>query len=88
MDKKPLKTTKNHFFQINHIFGMPVCIQKIKNQRVSCSHMILQCKSCQRNLTASRISKLNYNYQLRTLKKNVTYIDFLAHPGPNVPYEW
>ena len=65
---------------------MPVCIQKIKNQRVSCSHMILQCKSCQRNLTASRISKINYNYQLRTLKKNVTYIDFLAHPGPNVPY--
>ena len=65
---------------------MPVCIQKIKNQRVSCSHMILQCKSCQRNLTASKISKINYNYQLRTLKKNVTYIDFLAHPGPNVPY--
>ena len=72
MGKKPLKLSKNHFFQINHIFGMPVCNQKMQNQCVLCSHMILQCKTCQRNLTASKISKINYTYRLYTLKKNVT----------------
>ena len=78
--------SKNSFFVKNHMFGMPVCIQKLKNQWVLCSHMILQCKTRQRNLTASKLSKYNYPYKLHTFKEKVTKIDFLVRPGPNVPY--
>ena len=32
------------------------------------------------------MSKYNYPYKLLTFKENVTNIDFLVPPGPNVPY--
>ena len=65
---------------------MPVCTQKMKKQWVLCSHIILQYKTCQINLTANKLSKNNYPNMLHTYKDYVTIIDFLARPGPNVPY--
>ena len=65
---------------------MPVCIQKYENWYVLCSFMILQYKISQRNLTAIKLSKYFYTYGLHTFLKNVTIIDLLSRPGPNVPY--
>ena len=48
--------------------------------------MILQYKISQRNLTAIKLSQYYYAYRLHTFKKNVTNINFLSRPGPNVPY--
>ena len=78
--------SKNSFFRKNHMFGMPVCSQKCKNWYVSCSFMILQYKISQRNLTAIKLSQYYYAYRLHTFFKNVTNINFLSRPGPNVPY--
>ena len=33
-----------------------------------------------------KLSKYFYAYRLHTFLKNVTIIDFLSRPGPNVPY--
>ena len=59
-----------------------------KNERqwVLCSHIILQYKTCQIDLTASKLSKKNYPNMLHTFKDYVTIIDFSARPGPYVPY--
>ena len=78
--------SKNSFFEKNHMFGMPVCSQKCENWYVLCSFMILQYKISQRNLTAIKLGKYYYTYRLHTFLKNVTIIDFLSRPGPNVPY--
>ena len=37
-------------------------------------------------MTASNLRKLKYTHRNHTFKENVTIIDFLACPGPNVPY--
>ena len=66
---------------------MPVCNQKIPKQRVLCSNIILQYKTCQIKLTASKLSKNKYPNKLHTFKKKVTIIDFSPRPGPNVPYK-
>ena len=65
---------------------MPVCTKIMQKQWVLCSHINLQYKTCQINLTASKLSKNNYPNVLHTFKEYVTIIDFLARPGPNVPY--
>ena len=58
----------------------------MQKQWILCSYIILQYKTCQINLTANKLSKNNYPNKLHTFKEYVTIIDFLAHPGPNVPY--
>jgi hypothetical protein len=39
-----------------------------------------------KNLTANKLSKNNYPNKLHTFKEYVTIIDFVSHPGSNVPY--
>ena len=68
------------------MFGIPVCTWKMQKQWVLCSNIILQYKTCQINLMATKLSKNNYPNKHHTFKEYVTNIDFLAHPGPNVPY--
>ena len=68
------------------MFGMLVCTRKMQKQWILCSYIILQYKTCQINVTANKLSKNNYPNKLHTFKEYVTIIDFLAHPGPNVPY--
>ena len=58
----------------------------MQKQWVLCSNIILQYKTCQINLTATKLSKNNYPDKHHTFKEYVTNIDLLAHPGPNVPY--
>ena len=60
----------------------------MQKQCVSCSPIILQYKTGQMNLTASNFNfKKSCAHRLHTFKENVTIIEFLASPGPNVPYE-
>ena len=65
---------------------MPVCTWKMQKQWVLCSYIILQYKTCQINFTASKLSTDNYSNKHHTFKEYVNNIDFLARPGPNVPY--
>jgi hypothetical protein len=65
---------------------MPACTQKMRKQLVLCSNIILQYKIYQINLTATELSKNNFLNKHHTFKEYVTNIDFLARPGPNVPY--
>jgi hypothetical protein len=54
--------------------------------RFLCSYIILQHKIGQINMTASNLSKYKYPHQHHTFKENVTIIDFLVRPGPNIPH--
>ena len=83
MRKNPLKMSKNLFFEIYHMFGMPVFNRKMQEQLVLFSNIILQYKTCQINLTARKLSKNNYPNKLHTV---LTNIDFSPRPSPNVPY--
>jgi hypothetical protein len=58
----------------------------MQKQFVLCSPIILQYKTCQINLTATKLRKDNYPSKLHTLKKEMTINDFFLRPGPNVPY--
>ena len=41
----------------NHVFGMPVCSQKVESWHCSCTHMVPQHKTGQIKLTASASEK-------------------------------
>jgi hypothetical protein len=58
-----------------------------KNEK-TVSFIILQYQTCPINLTATKLSKNNFLNKHHTFKEYVTNIDFLARPGPNVPYEY
>ena len=48
---------------------MPVCTKIMQKQWVLCSHINLQYKTCQINLTAIKLSKNNYPNKVHTFKE-------------------
>ena len=64
--KKASENVEKIIFEINHMFGMPVGNQKMEKEWVLCSYIILQHKTCQINLTDSKLSKNNYPNELHT----------------------
>ena len=64
-----MEMSKNHFFKINHMFGMPLCNQNMQKQWVLCFPIIPRHKTDQINLTARNLEKNSVAHRLCTLKK-------------------